>query len=150
MTRTPLSEPMRLFLQVAGLVLVAVLAVLGAAVYGLTALDSKGEIALDVADVEGTWTAEDGSGARLVIRRDGSVELSKEAQIMDCAALMWADGRVAKGTWAFGDSDDPRMVFVKARGSAPGDACSFDFRVVDGGDRTSGLRHAYVRGGDPD
>ncbi|MFZ3499647.1 hypothetical protein ACODT5_41675 [Streptomyces sp. 5.8] len=138
-----MDDRTRTSLLVAGLVGVAVVAVLASFVHGIAG--GEGKAPLHVADVQGTWTFEDGTGARLLIRADGSVEVSKDAQIRECGVLMWPEGQVAKARWAFGDVDDPRMVSVELPGAEPGRTCRFDFTVADEGNRTAGPGHAYVR-----
>ncbi|MFD6891297.1 hypothetical protein [Streptomyces sp. NPDC059957] len=149
MTRTPLSDSKREFLVVGGLLLLVIGALLGIIVHGLATQDDDDQVPLHVADVEGTWTSEDGTGARLLIRADGSVDVSKEAQIGGCGAPMWPDGRTVRAKWAFGDADDPRMVNLELRGPEAADACTFDFTVADEGNRTDDQWRTYVRHEDP-
>ncbi|MFZ3472203.1 hypothetical protein ACODT3_15375 [Streptomyces sp. 4.24] len=138
-----MDDRTRTQLLVAGLVGTAVAAVLASFVYGI--VGGEDQTPLRVADVEGTWTAEDGGGARLFIRGDGSAEVSKEVQIRECAALMWADGRAVRAAWTFGDIDDPRTVFLRLQGPEAADTCHFDFTVADEGNRTSGPWGTFVR-----
>ncbi|MET9953768.1 hypothetical protein ABZ135_19735 [Streptomyces sp. NPDC006339] len=125
--------------------------VVGGAVYGIVA-GGAGEVALGVDDVEGAWIAEDGGDPRLVIRADGSAELMPEAQVEACAWVPAGGGRAA-ATWAFGDTDDPRVVHVELRHPETAERCFFDLDVEDSGERATvyGERvpaafDTYVRG----
>lgn len=147
-----MDDRTRTQLLVAGLVGVAVVAVLASFVYGV--VGGEDEAPLRVADVEGTWTAEDGSGARLLIRADGSAEVTKEAQAKGCVWVMWHDGREVQAEWTFGDSDDPRTLHLELPGPETVDPCYFDL-VVDGSGSLArasgpgvGAPDRYVRGED--
>ncbi|MCX5405298.1 hypothetical protein OHA37_15560 [Streptomyces sp. NBC_00335] len=140
-------------LLVAGLAGVAVVAVLASFVHGV--VGGEDEAPLRVADVEGTWTAEDDSRARLLIRADGSAEVSGEAQAKGCAVVMWSDGRSVEATWVFGDVDEPRTVHVDLPGHETVPPCSVDLVVKDSGIRASSSARAgavparWIRGPAP-
>lgn len=127
-----MDDRTRTQLLVASLVGVAVAAVLASFVYGIAVPGTPGN-GLHVADVEGAWTAEGDSRARLLIRADGSAEVTGEGQVKGCAALMWGDGRTAEATWVFGDTDDPRTVHLRLPGPDTASGCSFDLVVDDSG-----------------
>ncbi|MFI8324050.1 hypothetical protein [Streptomyces sp. NPDC085529] len=89
--------------------------------------DDDGPRPLDVADVEGVWT-EEGGGRRLTPRADGTGELAE-------AATGEPAGSLSRGTWRFGDPDDPRVV-------------AFDFSPFNGMDvDESGERSRLFAGG---
>ncbi|MFE4619934.1 hypothetical protein ACFRJ7_27910 [Streptomyces sp. NPDC056747] len=144
------DEP-RVLLRVAGVMTVVVVAVAGAGVYDIVA-DDYAPVPLGVADVEGTWVAEGGGGARLVVRGNGSAELTREAQVAACGGPPGHDVRAAQATWTFGDADEPRVVHLELRDPDTADPCSFEFHVDDSGGRAaaSGLGGDsfadYVRG----
>ncbi|MFF2777702.1 hypothetical protein ACFVU3_22650 [Streptomyces sp. NPDC058052] len=66
---------------------------------------------LDVADVEGVWT-EEGGGGRLTIRGDGTASLTGASLSASCEWLMESVAQPAGLTWTFGDSDEPRALFM--------------------------------------
>ncbi|MDV5146457.1 hypothetical protein R1T08_20195 [Streptomyces sp. SBC-4] len=129
------DEP-RVLRRVAGVMTVVVVAVVGSGVYDIVA-DDHDPVPLGVADVEGAWIAESGSDARLVVRGDGSAELTREAHVAACGGPPEHDGRTARATWVFGDSDEPRVVHLELRDPDTADPCSCDLHVDDSGGRAA-------------
>ncbi|CAM5506236.1 hypothetical protein [Streptomyces narbonensis] len=132
-----MTDEARVLLRVAGVLAMVVVAVAGADVYEIIA-DRDGTVALDVAEVERVWVAEDDGDARLVVRGDGSAELTPEAQLDACGWALGRDnGRTLRATWAFGDSDEPRMVFLELQDPDTAEPCYFDLYVADSSGRAT-------------
>ncbi|MER5206791.1 hypothetical protein [Streptomyces sp. NPDC002825] len=143
---------------VAGGMAVAVIAVVVGFGYDiLTDLRGGGRSPLHVSDVEGVWIAAEDDGARLVVRGDGSAELTREAQADLCGGAPRPEPRAIPATWNFGDSDDPRLMNLEVRDPDSADPCCFDLTVDGSGARArvsgvsvgAGSISAFVRGDAP-
>ncbi|MFJ5709212.1 hypothetical protein [Streptomyces sp. NPDC093105] len=90
---------------------------------------------LDVADVEGVWTEEDGGG-RLTIRGDGTASLTGASLSASCEWLMESVAQPAGLTWKLGDIDEPRALFMSFQDPAA-QSCSLYVDVDGSGERAT-------------
>ncbi|MFE1548196.1 hypothetical protein [Streptomyces sp. NPDC058718] len=144
-----MTDEARAMLRVAGVLAVVVATVVGSGLYEIFKVRDH-MVPIDVADVEGTWIAEDHGDARLVVRGDGTAELTREAQAEACGWPPGRDTRAIRATWTFGDVDEPRLIHLELKYPDPDTAypCYFDLDIDPNGQAGilgDGSYTAYVR-----
>ncbi|MFB7609956.1 hypothetical protein [Streptomyces gardneri] len=151
-----MTDTARALLRVVGVLAVVVAAVVGIGLYEIFKVRDY-MVPIGVADVEGAWIAEEGNDARLVVREDGTAELTPEAQANVCGWPAGRDTRVIRAVWTFGDIDDPRLIHLELKYPDPDTAypCYFDLHVDPDGQAGAlgdgrGPYTAYVRSGTTD
>ncbi|MFB6627950.1 hypothetical protein ACFCWD_21070 [Streptomyces sp. NPDC056374] len=146
-----MTHEARTLVRVTGVLAVVVATAVGIGLYNILRVPDY-MVPIDTADVEGTWIAEEDGSARLVIRGDGTAELTPEAEATVCGWPTGRKTRVIRAAWTFGDADDPRLMHMELDAAYP---CSFGFGVepdgqvgiVGGGDRPY---TRYIRSETPD
>ncbi|MEU3481175.1 hypothetical protein ACI2LO_11460 [Streptomyces sp. NPDC033754] len=146
-----MTDGARALFRVAGVLAVVVAAAVGIGLYEIFKIRDY-MVPIGVADVEGAWTAEEGGDARLVVRGDGTAELTSAAQADVCGWPAGRDTRVIRAAWTFGDIDDPRLIHLELKYPDPDTAypCYFDLYVDPDGQAGvigdgRGPYSAYVR-----